>query len=102
MYMTLTLIYGPFPAQLFTGIWPCVLLMVAVWTCLPLKRSTAERPHAGMDGRPLVLIHKLFSPLLQTGGRETPPRPEVGSLLGANINPPAPQVSVIRRGAHEK
>lgn len=53
MYMTLTLIYGPFPAQLFTGIWPCVLLMVVVWTCLPLKRSTAERLHARMDGRPL-------------------------------------------------
>lgn len=53
-------------------------------------------------GDPSVLIHKLFSPLLQTGGRETPPRPEVGTLLGAHINPPAPQVSVIRRGAHEK
>lgn len=37
MYMTLTLIYGPFPVQLFTGIWLRVLLMLVVWTCLPLK-----------------------------------------------------------------
>lgn len=53
MYMTLTLIYGPFPVQLFTGIWLRVLLMLVVWTCSPLKRSTGECRCAGMDGRPL-------------------------------------------------
>lgn len=56
----------------------------------------------GWMGDLSVLIHKLFSPLLQAGCREMPPRPEVGTLLGADINPPAPQVSVIRRGAHKK
>lgn len=48
------------------------------------------------------LIHKLFSPLLQTGCRERPPRPGVGTLLGTDINPPAPQVSVARLGTHKK
>lgn len=43
LYMTLTLIYGPFPLQLFTGIWLRVHLMLVVWTCLPLKCSTGER-----------------------------------------------------------
>lgn len=42
----------------------------------------------GWMGNLSALIHKLFSPLLQTGCRETRPRPEVGTLLGTGINPP--------------
>lgn len=51
-----------------------------------------------------ALIHKLVSPFIAKQGvvkhRRTP---EVGTLFGNRYqSPPAPQVSVVRRGAHKK